>query len=89
MYSMKAHKGSGGRALPKLAAVNLMPRPYYSQRKNSWHLFNRRPVGQSRFGPFGEEENILSLPGIEPLTVRPADKSLHHVRSSGSSTPLN
>jgi hypothetical protein len=48
--------------------VSFTPQPLYLRQKSPRYLSDRRLSGpQSRFGRYGEDINILPLPGIEPL----------------------
>jgi hypothetical protein len=54
--------------------VSLMSQPLYPWGKDSWYRLNGRLGGpQSHSVHFGEEKNLLPLPGIITKTIQPSD----------------
>jgi len=58
-----------------------------SPEQEAAYQLNRRLVGpHSRSERFGEEKNLLLLPGLERRIIQPAAWSLYRLRYGGDST---
>jgi hypothetical protein len=78
VHAMKVHRGNRDVALLILYLgtrgryVSFMPRPLHPPRKEHRYPFNRLlGMSQCRSGWFGEQTNILHLPGFETRIVQP------------------